>query len=172
MARRPKDLHKAAHESRSMSLPLPVIAKLHIVSHRENLHSPNVIARLQGSDPALHNEYVVYTAHSDNVGIRQSVDGGCYLQRRARQCIRRCVPAGNRQGILSNDSAPAPLDSIRIRHGRRSGPAWFGLFCPLLDRPKGSIGANIAMETDLMVWPLEDVIRAFSGCPRHLSELR
>lgn len=36
--------------------------------HRE-LSSPNVVGRLRGSDPALADEHVVYTAHLDHTGI-------------------------------------------------------------------------------------------------------
>jgi Zn-dependent M28 family amino/carboxypeptidase len=37
--------------------------------------SRNVVARLEGSDPDLRNEYVVYTAHWDHFGVSDPVDG-------------------------------------------------------------------------------------------------
>jgi Zn-dependent M28 family amino/carboxypeptidase len=37
-------------------------------STHETIYSPNVVAVLQGSDPLLANEYVVYTAHLDHLG--------------------------------------------------------------------------------------------------------
>jgi Zn-dependent M28 family amino/carboxypeptidase len=37
--------------------------------------SRNVVAKLEGSDPALKNEYVVYTAHWDHLGIGPAVNG-------------------------------------------------------------------------------------------------
>jgi len=33
--------------------------------------APNVVAVLEGSDPALRDEYVIYSAHMDHVGVRQ-----------------------------------------------------------------------------------------------------
>ncbi len=41
----------------------------------ERLSAPNVVGILEGSDPQLKNEYVVYSAHMDHVGVRQPVNG-------------------------------------------------------------------------------------------------
>ncbi len=38
-------------------------------STHETIFSPNVVAYLPGSDPLLANEYVVYTAHLDHIGV-------------------------------------------------------------------------------------------------------
>ena len=37
--------------------------------------APNVVGILEGSDPKLKNEYLVYSAHMDHVGVRQPVNG-------------------------------------------------------------------------------------------------
>lgn len=39
------------------------------------LSAPNVIGILTGSDPKLKNEYVVFSAHMDHVGVGQAVNG-------------------------------------------------------------------------------------------------
>jgi Zn-dependent M28 family amino/carboxypeptidase len=39
------------------------------------IQSPNIIAELKGSDPALRDQYVVYSAHVDHLGICPAVDG-------------------------------------------------------------------------------------------------
>jgi hypothetical protein len=54
---------------------LAVIAHLHIVSKHEAVESPNVVGILRGSDAKLQNEYVVYSAHLDHLGISEPVDG-------------------------------------------------------------------------------------------------
>lgn len=41
----------------------------------EPLSAPNVVAVLAGSDPLLKDEYIVFSAHMDHVGIRRPVDG-------------------------------------------------------------------------------------------------
>jgi hypothetical protein len=54
--RAPDDLYKAAQESRPMSFVLPATAKIHVVTQLEPGRSPNVVAQLRGSDPALREE--------------------------------------------------------------------------------------------------------------------
>ena len=77
----PEEIYAAAKEGKPSSLALPVTAKIKIVSKLQSIRSPNVVARLQGSDPKLRDEYVVYTAHLDHLGIGEPVNGQ-NLQRR------------------------------------------------------------------------------------------
>lgn len=39
-----------------------------------DITSPNVVGMVEGSDPVLKNEYVVFSAHHDHLGVRQSVE--------------------------------------------------------------------------------------------------
>ena len=39
------------------------------------IDSRNVVAKLEGSDPQLKNEYVVYSAHWDHLGVGRPVKG-------------------------------------------------------------------------------------------------
>jgi Zn-dependent M28 family amino/carboxypeptidase len=56
-------------------VPLGMHAKLTIRNALRTLDSHNVIAKIAGSDPALKNTYVVYTAHWDHFGIGPEVNG-------------------------------------------------------------------------------------------------
>jgi Zn-dependent M28 family amino/carboxypeptidase len=52
-------------------------AELSVVTEKHPGNSPNVLAVMEGTDPALKNEYVVISAHHDHLGIRngQIIDG-------------------------------------------------------------------------------------------------
>jgi hypothetical protein len=39
------------------------------MSRLSDVQSPNVVAKLEGADPELRDEYVVYSAHLDHDGI-------------------------------------------------------------------------------------------------------
>jgi hypothetical protein len=65
----------AARASQPQSLALPVTARFHSISSQTSADSPNIIGEVQGSDPALRNQYVVYTAHVDHLGICPPVNG-------------------------------------------------------------------------------------------------
>jgi Zn-dependent M28 family amino/carboxypeptidase len=56
-------------------IPLGVTASMTLHNTLRTIDSRNVIARLEGSDPRLKDEYVVYTAHWDHLGIGIPVNG-------------------------------------------------------------------------------------------------
>ncbi len=53
---------------------LPASVNLSYATEHEDITSPNVVGLLPGSDPSLKDEFVVYTAHSDHLGISKSVE--------------------------------------------------------------------------------------------------
>jgi Zn-dependent M28 family amino/carboxypeptidase len=56
-------------------VPLNLKASLGVSNTMRTLDSRNVVAKLEGSDPTLKNEYVVYTAHWDHLGVGTPVNG-------------------------------------------------------------------------------------------------
>jgi hypothetical protein len=66
---------ETARAGRPQSLALPINARIHTISSHTSADSPNIIGEVPGSDPALRNQYVVYTAHVDHLGICPPVNG-------------------------------------------------------------------------------------------------
>lgn len=64
-----------ARASKPQAFALPVTAHVHTVAAQTVIQSSNIIAELKGSDPKLRDQYVVYTAHVDHLGICPPVDG-------------------------------------------------------------------------------------------------
>ena len=56
-------------------MPLGLQASVAIRNTLRTIQSKNVVAKLEGSDPQLRDEYVVYTAHWDHSGKGAPVDG-------------------------------------------------------------------------------------------------
>ena len=56
-------------------VPLNLKASIAIGNKMRTLDSRNVVARLEGADQNLKNEYVVYTAHWDHLGVGAPVNG-------------------------------------------------------------------------------------------------
>lgn len=65
----------AAKAGKSQAFALPVSARIHTIAAQSVINSSNIIAELKGSDPALRDQYVVYTAHVDHLGICPAVGG-------------------------------------------------------------------------------------------------
>jgi Zn-dependent M28 family amino/carboxypeptidase len=56
-------------------VPLGLTASLAVKNTMRTIESRNVLAKLEGSDPVLKDEYVVYTAHWDHFGIGEPENG-------------------------------------------------------------------------------------------------
>jgi Zn-dependent M28 family amino/carboxypeptidase len=57
------------------AVPVPGSASWQVQNTVRRVQSRNVVAKLEGSDPALREEYVVYSAHWDHFGRNQSLEG-------------------------------------------------------------------------------------------------
>ncbi len=76
MAGQDFDALKRAAASRDFRpMPLGVTASMTLRNRIRTIDSRNVVAKLEGSDPGVNHEYVVYTAHWDHLGIGPPVDG-------------------------------------------------------------------------------------------------
>ncbi len=64
-----------ARASKPQAFALPVTAHVHTVATQKVIQSSNIVAELKGSDPKLRDQYVIYTAHVDHLGICPPVDG-------------------------------------------------------------------------------------------------
>ena len=68
-------VYATARASKPQAFPLPVSVHIHTVATQSVIQSANVVAELRGSDPALRDQYVVYTAHIDHLGICPAING-------------------------------------------------------------------------------------------------
>lgn len=68
-------LHKAALSANFKPVPLGMNASVTIHNTIRDIESHNVVAKLEGSDAKLRNQYVIYTAHWDHLGIGKPVNG-------------------------------------------------------------------------------------------------
>lgn len=56
-------------------VPLGVTASVTLTNRLRTIASRNVVAKIEGSDPVLKDEYVIYSAHWDHFGIGEPVNG-------------------------------------------------------------------------------------------------
>jgi len=69
------DLKKSAAGREFKPVALGVKASLTLHNKLRTIDSRNVVGKLEGSDPGLKNEYVLYTSHWDHFGIGPEVNG-------------------------------------------------------------------------------------------------
>ena len=157
----PKTFDEVLAAEPSGALPrfeLPGTVSIRQVSQYETLESPNVAAILPGSDPKLKDEYVLYTAHADHLGIGRAVKGDSIYN-----------------GALDNASGTAAL--IEMAHafttashpprrsilfvavtGEEEGLLGSDYFAHYPTVPIDKIAANLNMDEVPMVFDFKDVI--------------
>jgi Zn-dependent M28 family amino/carboxypeptidase len=70
------ELVALADESKPLPLfALPFRLRASVVAAYSHLTSPNIVAKLEGSDPKLKSEYVAVSAHLDHLGIGAPIKG-------------------------------------------------------------------------------------------------
>ncbi len=69
------ELKKKAITREFQPVPLGLRASLAVKNTMRTIDSQNVVAKLEGSDPRMRDEYVIYSAHWDHLGISAPVNG-------------------------------------------------------------------------------------------------
>jgi Zn-dependent M28 family amino/carboxypeptidase len=143
--------------------PLKTTARIQGESTASRITSPNVIAVLPGSDPALANEYVVLSAHLDHIGLASTKPGEPADKDRINN------------GALDNAAGIATmLEVARAMAEAPDKPRRSIIFLASTGEEKGLIGAdyyaqhptvpakaivgNVDLDMPLLLYPFTDVI--------------
>ncbi len=138
---------------------LPYEVTLKNRSRHEEISSPNVIAAIEGSDEKLKNEYVVFSAHLDHIGVSTHGDEEDTIN----------------NGALDNASGVAILlETARLLVEMPTKPKRSVLFVVVTGEEKGLLGssyfannptvpvsqlvANVNLDMPLILYPFADVI--------------
>jgi Zn-dependent M28 family amino/carboxypeptidase len=135
---------------------LPVRLKAGIVATRSPVTSPNIVAKLEGSDPKLKLEYVAVSAHLDHLGVGERINGDSIYN-----------------GAMDDASGVATVLDIahRLKSGTPPRRSILFLFFTAEEKgllgstyyarrptvPKRSIVADLNFDMPLPLWPLKTV---------------
>ena len=130
------DALKARAATRAFTpVPMGVTASMTVNSRIRTFDSRNVVGILPGSDPALKNEYVVYTGHWDHYGIGPEIDGDTIYN----GALDNATGIGGMIEVARAFAAMpvAPKRSLAVSRGHRrgAGAARLRLLCPPPDLP-------------------------------------
>jgi len=178
----PKTLDQAVADARAgkpQAFAMPVGVHIHTVAVQSVIQSSNIVAELKGSDPTLRDQYVVYTAHVDHLGICPAVEGDnvCHgaldnasgtstlleiarayasLPHPPRRSVLFAFVTGEEMGLLGSDYfahfPTVPLKSIVANVNIDGAP---GTFFPMKDvvalgAEHSSLGEEVASAAKLM----------------------
>lgn len=151
------ELAALADGSRPLPLfALPLRLRASVVASYSQLTSPNIAARLEGSDPKLKSEYVAVSAHLDHLGIGAPINGDAIYNGAMDDAsgVATVLDIAHRL-----KQAPPPRRSILflIFTAEEKGLLGSTYYARKPTVPKGSIVADLNFDMPLPLWPLRTV---------------
>lgn len=147
-------------EAQSFAMPVKLSAS--VTSEWEESRAPNVVGVLEGSDPQLKNEYVLYSGHLDHIGLEEPKDDD------AEGDVINNGAYDNATGI------GIMLDVARVFSEMETKPKRSIVFLAVTAEEKGLLGseywaeyptlpienvsANVNVDMPVLTFPLADVI--------------
>jgi hypothetical protein len=152
------DVLRDAEASKPQAFPLPVTARLRAVSHHEAITSPNVVAVLPGSDPKLSQEYVVYSAHVDHLGIGTPINGDSIYNGAADDASGTAALLVIAQAFKSLPHPPARSIMFLGVTAEEKGLLGSDYFAHFPTVPIQSIAANVNMDGASLFYTFNDIV--------------
>jgi hypothetical protein len=153
-----EEIFAATKAGKPMSFAMPITARMHRSTRLEDVHSPNIVAKLEGSDPKLKDEYVVFTAHLDHLGIGEPVNGDKIYNGALDNASGSALLIELARAFIGMNPHPRRSMLFVSVTGEEAGLLGSDYFARFPTVAKSAIVANVNMDEDLMLWPLEDVI--------------
>ena len=161
-----EEVRGAIEQGDSVSFPLGIEITISQASEHRRLESPNVIGLIRGSDPELADEYIVYTAHLDHVGVlddgeEDGIYNGAYDNAMGValmiEAARALVAAKPARSIL--------FVALTAEERGLLGSEYFAEYPTV---PRDAIVANLNIDMPLFLYPVSDII-AFGAQHSSLS---
>ena len=153
-----EEVFAAMKAGKPLSFAMPLTAKIHNVSTLRDVPSRNIVAKLEGSGATLKNEYVVYSAHLDHLGIGEPVKGDSIYNGALDNASGSSILVEVARAFCSMKTRPRRSILFVSVTGEEAGLLGSDYFAHYPTVPKSAIVANVNMDEDLMLWPLQDIV--------------
>ena len=144
------------------SRPVPGFAlgqrlRASIAAKHKPVTSPNLVARLEGSDAALKDEVVIISAHLDHLGVGEAIDGD-RIYNGAMDDASGVASVLDIAGRLKAGPRPRRSMLFLIVTAEEKGLLGSHYYAQRPTVPKASIVANLNFDMPLPFWPLKLVL--------------
>ena len=148
----------AADAGTPLSTPLGTEITLARKTDHESITSPNIIGILRGSDPELADEYVVFTAHLDHVGIGVAVNGDTIYNGMYDNAMGISLLIESARAFAAMPEPPRRSILFIALTGEERGLVGSDYYAHYPTVPSDSLVANVNLDMPLLLYPLADVI--------------
>lgn len=152
-----EDALDAAEESRPMSTALGIEVTLYQKVQHERFTSPNVVGILPGSDSQLSNEYVVFSAHLDHIGTRESDEEDVVYNGFIDNAVGVAIMLESARALAKLTVAPRRSIVFIAVTGEESGLLGSDYFVNNPTSPNSSIVANINVDMPQLLFPMNTI---------------
>jgi Zn-dependent M28 family amino/carboxypeptidase len=165
-----KEMLADAAAGKHQAFPLSISATIRQGARFTEVESPNIAAILPGSDPQLKNEYVVYSAHGDHLGISEAVDGDTIYNGAVDNASGMAGVLEIARALSSAPQAPRRSILFLIVTGEEEGLLGSDSFAHHPTVPIGQIVADVNLDGIMPYFDFRDLV-AFGAEHSTLSEV-
>ncbi len=150
----------AAADAKQKPVRLDFGVNVHMArkSERATLSSANVVGLVEGSDPLLKNEYVVFTAHLDHLGIAKGKTGDNIYNGAMDNASGVAVLIESARLLAQFPQKPRRSILFIALTGEEKGMLGADFFARNPTVPKGSIVANVNLDMPVLTYDFADII--------------
>lgn len=147
-------------EERGEVMPRSLALRLGAREENEisDVTSPNVLALLPGSDPALRSELVVLTAHLDHVGVGPAVDGDTIYNGFYDNAMGSAIVLETARRLAASPVRPRRSVLVALVTGEEKGLLGADFLAQHPPGPAGAVVANVNVDMPLLLTPLAELI--------------
>jgi Zn-dependent M28 family amino/carboxypeptidase len=127
-------------------------------STHKSISSPNVAAILEGSDPSLKNDYVVYSAHSDHIGFAKTVKKDKINNGAMDNASGTSVLMETARLFSQLNVSPKRSILFLAVTGEEKGLLGSDYYAQTPTVPTGSMVANVNLDMPILTYEFADVI--------------
>jgi len=153
-----EEVFASAKAGKAQSFALPMTVKIHTATQWQDVRSPNVVAKLEGSDQGLKDEILVYTAHLDHLGIGEAVQGDKIYNGTLDNASGSAILIEIARAFSKMNPRPRRSILFVAVTGEEAGLLGSDYFAHYPTVAKSSIVADVNTDMDLMLWPLQDIV--------------
>lgn len=160
-ARAPATLQQIATlaaEGKSRSFPLNISAAIRVKTNTQTVQSSNVVGVMEGSDPVLKNEYIVYTAHIDHFGVGAAVNNDSIYNGAHDDASGNAILLEIARAYRSLPVAPKRSVIFAAVTGEEMGLLGSDYFINNLPLAGGKVVANLAIDMPFFFHPVLDIV--------------
>jgi hypothetical protein len=174
-----EDVFAAAAANTPQGFDLPAQLTMRVATDHRTVDSHNVVAKLEGSDPDLRDEHVVYVGHVDHFGVGVSVDGDDIYNGAHHNASGTSIVLEIAKAFTSLPEAPRRSILFLVVTAEEWVLLGSDYFAEHPTVPTESLVANLSLDMPFLFHPLLDIVpygadhstlsRSVGAAARHLG---